>query len=108
MAETRSIEQLLADIDKEVAALPPGSDLAGFISKRHREIGELLARRVVDQRLAASPEAASPPLRCVRNAAIWRCAEWRGHAQEGSSFARVSCDLSASCMSVHAAAIVWR
>lgn len=61
MAETRSIEQLLADIDKEVAALPPGSDLAGFISKRHREIGELLARRVVDQRLAASPEAASPP-----------------------------------------------
>jgi len=61
MAETRSIEQLLADIDKEVAALPPGSDLAGFISKRHREIGELLARRVVEQRQAASPEAASPP-----------------------------------------------
>lgn len=61
MADRLSIEQLLAEIDREVAALPPGSDVAGYITRRHRELGELLARRVAETRQAASSEAAFPP-----------------------------------------------
>lgn len=57
----RSIESFLAQIDKEVAALPPGSDLAGFITKRHRELGEMLARRVAQKREAACEQADFPP-----------------------------------------------
>lgn len=59
--KSRSIEEFLAELDREVAKLPPGSDLAGFITKRHAEFGEMLARRVVENREAASREAGFPP-----------------------------------------------
>lgn len=66
MAEPRSIEQFVAEIDREVAALPPGSDVAGYITRRHRELGEMLAQRVAKGRETASKEAAFPPPACPR------------------------------------------
>lgn len=57
----QSIEKFLKEIDQQVAKLPPGSDLAGFITQRHREMGEMLARRVAENRQAASQEADFSP-----------------------------------------------
>lgn len=59
--DCRSIEEVLAEIDREVAELPPGSDLAGYITRRHRELGQMLARRVAQGRQDASKQAAFPP-----------------------------------------------
>lgn len=58
---SRSIEEFLADVDRQVAELPPGSDLAGFITRKHRELGEMLARRVAEKRGDASKEAVFSP-----------------------------------------------
>lgn len=57
----QSIEKFLKEIDEQVATLPPGSDLAGFITQKHREMGEMLARRMVEKREAASQEADFSP-----------------------------------------------
>lgn len=57
----QSIEKFLKEIDEQVAKLPPGSDLAGFITQKHRELGEMLARRVAANREAASQEAGFSP-----------------------------------------------
>lgn len=57
----QSIEKLLKEIDEQVAKLPPGSDLAGFITRKHREMGEMLARRVAGKREDASHEAGFSP-----------------------------------------------
>jgi hypothetical protein len=57
----RSIEEFLREVDEQVAKLPPGSDLAGFITRKHREMGEMLARRVAGKREDASHEAGFSP-----------------------------------------------
>ena len=67
-SKEQSIEKFLKEIDEEVAKLPPGSDIAGFITRKHREMGEMLARRVAENREDASQEAdfspsGMPPLR---------------------------------------------
>lgn len=56
-----SIEELLANIEKEIPALPPGTDLAAYINKNAESIGALLARRIAEQREAASKEADFSP-----------------------------------------------
>jgi hypothetical protein len=58
---SRSIEKFLKEIDEEVAKLPPGSDVAGFITRKHTELGEMLAQRVTHKREAASKEAGFSP-----------------------------------------------
>lgn len=57
----QSIEKFLKEIDEQVAKLPPGSDVAGFITQKHREMGEMLARRVAKKRDDASKEADFSP-----------------------------------------------
>lgn len=57
----QSIEKFLKEVDEQVAKLPPGCDLAGFITQKHRELGEMLARRVAEKREDASQEADFSP-----------------------------------------------
>lgn len=57
----QSIERFIKEIDEEVAKLPPGSDLAGFITGKHRELGKMLARRIAEKRENASQEAGFSP-----------------------------------------------
>ncbi len=62
MADPRPTpEEFMAQVRKEVAALPPGSDVAGFITRRCQEMNELLAQDLADTRHDASQEAGFPP-----------------------------------------------
>lgn len=61
-------EELMAQIRKQVAKLPPGSDVAGFITRKAAEMNALLAQEIAAQRQTACDEAgfspsAVPPLR---------------------------------------------
>lgn len=56
-----SIEEFLAQTDAEVKKLPPGCNLAAYITARHRQLGEMLAQRLTEQREAAHQEADFSP-----------------------------------------------
>lgn len=61
MSESRSVEELIADLKRQAAKLPPGSDVAGFITQGARRISRQFAQDIADTRSAASPQAGFPP-----------------------------------------------
>lgn len=70
MTDSRSTpEDFMAQIREEVRKLPPGSDVAGFITRKCAEMNRLLAQELAEQREEAAsdeadfPPSAMPPLR---------------------------------------------
>lgn len=61
MAEPRSVEELIADLKRQAAKLPPGSDVAGFITRGVERISRQFAQDIADGRSTASEGAAFPP-----------------------------------------------
>jgi hypothetical protein len=59
--ESRSAEELIADLKRQAAKLPPGSDVAGFITRGVQRISQQFAQDVADARAAALPQAEFPP-----------------------------------------------
>lgn len=55
-----SIEELLQQIEEEVPRLPLGTDLGAYITTRHRQLGQLLAERIVQQRDDATSSSKAP------------------------------------------------
>lgn len=58
---SRSSQDLIKEAMKEVAELPPGSDVAGFITKKVRELETLFANEVTETRANASKKAGFSP-----------------------------------------------
>lgn len=57
----RSSQELIEKAMEEVAKLPPGSDVAGFITRKFKELGPLFAKELAETRETASQEADFSP-----------------------------------------------
>ena len=58
---SRSSKDFFAQVKDEVAKLPPGSDVAGFITRKAQELQALFAEEVTRAREDASQEADFSP-----------------------------------------------
>ena len=61
MAEPVSLEELFADLKRRAAKLPPGSDVARFITEGAQAITQRFAQEIAEARQTASQEAAFSP-----------------------------------------------